>query len=145
MSLPLQWVDRIFDKLTLAYGAAFLNRWRDVDINAVKSDWMHELSGFEHAPHAIAFALANLPENPPTVMQFRSLARSAPQKDVPQLEAPKADPQRVKAELAKLKFIASEPIQKVDRLDWARRILANPVGKTPTVLFMARTALENKE
>jgi len=65
MSLPLPWVDRIFDKMTLTYGQHFLNRWRDLDLNAVKSDWMYELSGFEKAPHAIAFGLSNLPETAP--------------------------------------------------------------------------------
>ena len=36
MSLPLIWVDHIFEKLTVTYGQQFLGRWRDVDLNAVK-------------------------------------------------------------------------------------------------------------
>jgi hypothetical protein len=143
MSLPLAWVDRIFDKLTLTYGQQFLNRWRDLDLNAVKSDWMHELSGFEKAPHAIAYALANLPDAPPTVLQFRSLARLAPAADVPKLPEPKADPARLAAELAKLaplrEKLASVPTQ--DCKLWARDILAYPSGRTPTVLQMARNAV----
>ena len=50
MTMPLAWIDRIFDKLTLTYGQQFLGRWRDVDMNSVKSDWLHELSGFEKSP-----------------------------------------------------------------------------------------------
>jgi hypothetical protein len=144
MSLPLPWVDRIFDKLTLTYGQSFLSRWRDLDLNAVKSDWMHELSGFEKAPHAIAHALSNLPENPPTVIQFRALARTAPAAEVPALPEPKADPERLKAELAKLapirEQIASTTTAK-DCRKWARDILANPKGRTPTTLQMARNAM----
>ena len=79
MSLPLPWVDRIFEKLTLVYGQAFLARWRDLDLDAVKADWAHELDGFERHPKAIAHALQALPpEKPPTVLQFRELARRAP-------------------------------------------------------------------
>ena len=69
MSLPSPWVDRIFDKLTLTYGQAFLRRWQDIDMGAVKSDWAHELAGFAQHPRAIAWALDNLyPEKPPTVL-----------------------------------------------------------------------------
>lgn len=102
MSLPLLWVDKIFEKLTLTHGQAFLARWRDIDLNAVKSDWMHELSGFENAPHCIAFALANQPQKPPNVVEFKALCRMAPAVETQQLPEPKADPARIAAELAKL-------------------------------------------
>lgn len=135
MSLPLPWVDRIFEKLTLVYGQAFMARWRDVDLNAVKSDWAHELAGF--APRdgevgsgragaaAIAYALANLdPLAPPNVLQFRALARRAPAPELPRLPEPKADPERVADELAKLKPI-SESMRTcaAGGKDWAHRIV----------------------
>lgn len=157
MSLPLPWVDRIFEKLTLVYGQAFLARWRDVDLMAVKSDWAHELAGF--APkegesgaacvgaRAIAYALANLdPAAPPTVLQFRTLARRAPVPDVPRLPEPKADPERVAAELAKLAPIVAtvRAASPVDHKAWAKRLMAR-VGEgdrlNPTVLRMAKAAL----
>jgi len=150
MSLPLPWVDRIFDKLTLTYGPSFLNRWRDLDLNLVKSDWMHELSGFENAPHAIAFALSNLPGDPPNVVQFKALARSAPAQAASALPAPKADPARVAAELAKLApmreaFVSVTP---KDCKQWARNILAQRaagIPRTPAVVQMARNALGSEE
>jgi len=144
MSLPLPWVDKIFDKLTLTYGQQFLARWRDIDLNAVKSDWMHELSGFENAPHAIAYGLSNLPKLPPTVIEFRALCRLAPTTEVKQLEAPRADPARVASELAKLAPMLKPTAAPVDRLDWARRILQSVedgAKRTPTVVKMARDAL----
>ena len=106
MSLPLPWVDRIFEKLTLVYGQAFLARWRDLDLDAVKHDWAHELDGFERHPKAIAHALQALPpEKPPTVLQFRELARRAPLPELPRLESPPADAERVAAELGDLMFL----------------------------------------
>lgn len=146
MSLPLPWVDRIFDKMTVTYGQAFLRRWADVDLNLVKSDWCHELSGFDKAPHAIAFALANLPETPPSVVTFKALCRQAPAAEVPLLPEPKADPARVAAELAKLapmreRFTSVAP---ADCRAWARKLLAEHAAgfkKTPSVLQMARNAV----
>jgi hypothetical protein len=130
MSLPLPWVERIFEKLTLVYGQAFLRRWADIDLNKVKSDWSHELSGFDRAPKAIAFALANLPEAPPTVVQFKSIARQAPPADVPQLPQPKADPARLAAELSKLDEIRVKVVNQPtgDMKAWARRLRAREVA-----------------
>lgn len=148
MSLPLPWVDRIFEKLTLVYGQAFLARWRDIDLNAVKSDWCHELAAMESSPHRIAFALANLPDRPPTVIEFRHICRSAPAPEGPRLPEPKADPERLKAELAKLAPMlnaATSSRPSSDGCDWARRIVNGvadtDVRRTPTVMRMAREAL----
>ena len=76
MPLPSPWVDRIFDKLTLVYGQAFLRKWDSIDMGAVKADWAHELAGFEHHPKAIAWALQNLvPDRAPNALWRRSVAR----------------------------------------------------------------------
>jgi hypothetical protein len=74
--LPADAVEQLFSALTLRYGMPFLDRWRDIDINVVKADWARELSGFK--PAAVRFALDNLPEKPPTVIDFRRLANQAP-------------------------------------------------------------------
>ncbi len=144
MSLPLPWVDRIFEKLTLVYGQAFLARWRDLDLDAVKHDWAHELAGFEAHPKAIAHALQTLPsDHPPTVLQFRELARRAPLPELPRLEQPAADVQRVAAELAKLATVRQQ-VASVNGRDWARRILdrkARGERVNRTVLSMAQQAM----
>jgi hypothetical protein len=144
MSLPLPWVERIFTKLVLVYGQAFLVRWRDIDIAMVKTDWTHELSGFDRTPHRIAFALANLPEKPPSVIEFKALCRSAPALPAPALEAPPANPERMAQELAKLAPMLAETPGPVDDKAWARKILARvQAGErvTPTVLQMALRGL----
>ena len=144
MALPLLWVDRIFDKLVLTYGQAFLARWRDIDMNSVKSDWMHELSGFENHPSAIAHALSNLPEKPPSIVEFKNLCRSAPAAEAPRIESPKADPERVKAELAKLAPLRQPTPSSYDHKAWARAILRDVQGglrRNPTVVAMARSAV----
>lgn len=86
-------VDVVFKKLSLVYGRDFTGRWEGLDLVDVKSDWCHELAGFEKHPYAIKYALQNLPQKPPTVLEFRAIARRAPEPDKPLLESPKANPE----------------------------------------------------
>lgn len=149
MSLPAAWIDRVFDKMTLAYGKPFLNRWEGMDINTVKSDWAHELAGFERHPEAIAWALQNLPDAfPPTVMEFRALARKAPMPEVPRIEHSPAGKERIEAELKRLRPVLREK-PKTDFRDWARRIVARKTAGdktlTRTQIEMAEDALKGIE
>lgn len=146
MSLPSGWVDRIFDKLSLTYGQTFLRRWQDIDMNAVKSDWSHELSGFDKHPKAIAWALQNLPpDHPPTVLEFRAIARKAPDEEAPRIEYSAAGKARVEAELAKLGHVKKTPVEGKDYRAWARAIVArHEAGDniTRAQLAMAKDALK---
>lgn len=113
-------IDRLFSRLLATYGAAWTRQLSDVPIADVKTAWGYELSGYIDHLDAIAYGLDNLPERCPNVIQFRNLCRAAPARDVPRIEAPKADPARVAEVLAKL----STPTEKVDSKEWARRIIA---------------------
>lgn len=94
--MPDAWVARIFDKLSLTYGAAWVRKWEGVDGAAVRADWGHELRGFQQSPHAIKHALEHLPPSePPTVLQFRDLCLKAPQFAPKALPSPPADPAAV--------------------------------------------------
>lgn len=74
-----------------------MDRWGGVDLDAVKADWAHELEGFAQHPEMIAYALANLPpDRPPTVLQFRDIARKMPPPKVQMLKAPAADREKVR-------------------------------------------------
>ena len=123
MSLPIAWVDRLFEKLAIRYGRDFLGRWEGMPIADIKTDWSDVLSGFKGHPYSIAWALDNLPEvKAPTATEFRALCRKAPTPNVPQLEAPKASRERMAAELEKLAPIVKR--KEVDQKDWARRLKA---------------------
>lgn len=145
MSLPIAWIDRIFERLTLRYGRDFLGRWEGIPIADVKADWANVLGGFFTQPLAIAWTLDNLPDSkPPTAQEFRALCRKSPpvDDDPKKLAAPepKADPERVKAELSKLRVGG----ERSDCKDWARRILAREkAGERipPMNVRMAREAL----
>ena len=143
MSLPAAWVDRIFDKLALTYGRDFLGRYEGLDLNAVKSDWAHELSGFFSHPSAIAHALVNLPDRAPSVIEFRKLARMAPVTEVPRIEHSPAGKERISSELKRLAPVLKSRTT-TDFRDWARRIVARHEGGdkiTRAQLTMAKDAL----
>lgn len=108
MSLPSAWVDRIFAKLTVAYGHRFLSMYSGVDLNLVKADWAEELAGFQQSPNAISHALGILPsDNPPNVFQFRDLCRKAPQYLPKALPEPPPDPAIAQAVKAAFKPVSS--------------------------------------
>lgn len=145
MTLPTKVVDRLFERLTATYGNQWLRMWSGIPVNDAKSAWSHELSGFASNLESLAWALENLPESPPNVIQFRNLARLAPAADVPRLAEPPQNPQRVAAAVQSLRTINPERKEsKRDGLQWAKRIIArvaqgNPPSKV--AVSMAREAL----
>lgn len=144
MSLPDKAIDRLFQRLSATYGAAWVRQWTDVPMADVKAAWAHELATFAQSLHRIAWALENLPPKCPNAIEFKALCRQAPAPETPRLPEPKADPERVKAELAKLG--ARQPGELQDPKDWARRILArHEAGEklNPTTLRFAREALRS--
>jgi hypothetical protein len=127
MSMPIKAIDRLFDRLGLTYGASWSRKWDGMPINEVKSLWAHELAFYSNNLSAVAWALENLPENCPNVIEFKNLCRKAPEAEKPRLPEPKANPERLKAELAKLMAPAKQAAEKAqftDGRDWARRIIA---------------------
>lgn len=146
MSLPIKAVDRIFLRLLATYGTEFSGRYSGVQDGDLKSMWAHELAGFASDLPSIAWALENLPERCPNAIAFRNLCRQAPRAEAPQLPEPKADPERVRAELARLQPLreAIAATSPVDHKAWARRIVARvEAGErvNRTSLSMARSAL----
>lgn len=146
MSLPLKVIDRLFDRMAATYGRQWIAMWDGVDPSAVKSSWGHELSGYgsEAGLQTIAWALENLPPRCPNVIEFKALCRQAPAPEAKRLPEPKADPERVKAELAKLQPLRAAPAMRSDGREWARSIVArHEAGEriASATLQMAREAL----
>lgn len=98
MSLPIEWIEKIFKKLTVTYGRDFLGRYEGIPIADIKTDWSHELGGFQAHPEAIRHALQNLnPSKPPTVYEFRNVCAAAPKMAAIELPRPPQDPAIVAA------------------------------------------------
>ena len=143
MSLPLEVIDRMFARLVATYGRDFSARWEGLDQNAVKSSWGHELAGYENNLKAIAYALENLPERAPNVIEFRNICRRAPSVQSLQLEPPKFD-KAIAAMVMNGTRKVLENTPKVDQKAWAHRILADVkagMKRSPTVIQMAKNAI----
>lgn len=105
-------IDWIFNRMVVRYGAAWAAKWAGVNDADVRADWGNELARVSR--YAILYALGYLPETfPPTVVEFRAICLRAPPPPTVRLDAPKADPARARAELAKMKTLASlrKPLQ----------------------------------
>ena len=148
MSLPVKAIDRLFERLALTYGAAWMRQWEGLNLNDIKAMWAHELAGYASRLDAIAWALEHLPPRCPNILEFKALCREAPRHEPLPLPEPPADPERVKAELAKLGHVpapkrASSHVT-VDHKAWAKRIIARAeAGEKvrPVSLRFAREAL----
>lgn len=97
-------VNRIFERMNLAYGRDFLFKFEGLNMDFVKASWAIELDiDGEKKEQAIGWALGNLPERVPNAMEFKKLTFQAPvwrDSAVKFLPEPAADPARVAAVLA---------------------------------------------
>lgn len=94
MSLPPKYVDRIFARLLIRYGAAWIRMWEGIDEQAVKADWAHVLDGLPE--FRLRYGLDHLSaDRPPTAPQFRALCNGCADPVAPRLRGPAADPARV--------------------------------------------------
>ena len=142
-STSVELVERVFSRLAATYCADWHHAIAGTPISDVKTAWAHELAGFlatRETMMAVAWALENLPERAPNAIQFRNLCRQAPAAPVALLDAPRADPERVAAELAKLAPVRDAQ-DKPPPKAWAKRILsrhADGEKVSPGVMAMAR-------
>ena len=106
-------------------------------MEAVKASWEHELGEvYARAPHAIAYALEHLPDDPPNVGLFRKLCNARPLEAVPMLPAPAADPARVEAAVKAM----AKPAPILDPLHWAKKLKAREVAGDRTLTRAQRDA-----
>lgn len=103
MSLPLEWIDSLFARMSVRYGAAWSRMYEGLDVSVVKADWARELAPYANDPDPIKYALDNLPTDwPPNVAQFKAICLNRPAEPFKALPAPKVDRDRVAAEVAKI-------------------------------------------
>lgn len=133
-------IDRLFKRLGATYGARWDASLGQTPLSDIKTVWAYELAPFEKQLNRIAWALENLPERCPNAIEFRNLCRQAPSPEAPALPLPKVNPEIAAKVIDGLK--ASNPTTgRMDARAWAKAILANPQGRTPTVIQMAKRAV----
>jgi len=145
MSLPTQAIDRLFQRLSATYGAHWTRQWADVPMTDIKTVWAHELDMFADNLKAIGWALENLPDYCPNLMQFKTLCKQSPRPDYKHLESPKAPLDIVDSEVLKMVQALVEPKKDKDYKDWARSLKKrDEAGEvlSPHQIWSYKTALE---
>ena len=139
--LPELWVEKIFTKLTVAYGREFLGRWEGLNLAAVKADWAEELAGYASHPYALKYGLEHLPaDKPPTARAFKALCNTVPVITQMALPAPHEQaPDAVRKRLSTVGQVIGDPKAWAKRL---RDIEKNHGGCMPSGLQMTRAQRE---
>lgn len=126
MSISIAAVERLFDRLSMTYGSEFKNKWNGIPLNEVKSAWAHELGIFADNLNAIGWALQNLPDRCPNLIEFKSLCKQAPRPTTIALDAAKAPVEvvdKVLAEIALKAFKAPKDDKgNIDHKRWAKNL-----------------------
>ena len=132
MSVPITWVERIWATMRATYGAAFDRQWEcpsGVDpathVADMKAHWARELGVYVNAPEALGYALENLPDRPPNLIEFRRICNGRPVYAPTALPAPAPDPKRAlealeafaaKKSAPRVKSLAQQCINNIERL-----------------------------
>ena len=118
-------IDRVFHQLALTYPAEWERNVRLAPTNEIRSLWAIHLDGYQNRPAAIEWAMANLPERCPNVIEFLHLVRRAPAPDVPRIASKPADKAKAKQILAQLRPAARQAMHesRADPKYWAWAII----------------------
>lgn len=153
-TLPVSWVDRLFDRMQGFYGSLWVDRWRSGELDAngrdrgllnAKATWCIELGGFVDQSERIQKAIeaCRSCKLPPTLPEFMELCRQASPNVVLALPAPKVSQEVARERVAQLEAGVSKITGMAgrDHKKWARDILADPKSFPAVSVRMAREAL----
>lgn len=142
-----QVVEHVFTELATTYGSAWDRSLGNAPIADVKTKWANKLDSFTgsiQSKKRVLWALQNLPEKCPNVIEFCNLCRQAPSEEPIALPLPVVNPEIAKMVIEGTKKVLSGP-QSVDFRAWAKLILRDHKGglrrSTPTAVAMARRAM----
>lgn len=136
-------VEYVFKHMAATYGAAWDRALGQSPIADVMTVWEYQLQQFTQSNAAkkmIMWALDNLPERCPNVIEFKALCRKAPAAPTLVLPEPAADPERMAAELAKLAPLRASIglAEAVYHKAWAKRLQARDDAGEPINLNQRR-------
>jgi hypothetical protein len=90
MNIDINFINKLFLRLSNTYGSYWDSMWAVNDINEVKELWAFELKNYSSSQ--FRWALENLPEKPPNLIQFKKLMNEMPRPFQPYLPPPSGIP-----------------------------------------------------
>lgn len=127
-AVPERWITELFTRMHRLWGNTFLDKWRDVEMAGLKVEWAKALKKLSSKElKAGVDALLTL-KFPPHLPEFYSLCKNSRLVDAaaeaPKLELPRATPDVVEANLARMRQImAPLMFPKEPTAEWAYRLL----------------------
>lgn len=73
--LPSAWIDRLFDRFMVMYGAKFAEQWRGVEPDRLKQAWAEDLAGFSASEIKAGLDICKQKPWPPTLPEFMTYCR----------------------------------------------------------------------
>jgi hypothetical protein len=98
-------VEYIFSRMAATYGSSWERAMGQSPAADIKTAWASAIGVYLHstaAKQSIVWALDNLPDRCPNPREFKTLCGHAPALVVAALPSPKANPERMAAEISKL-------------------------------------------
>lgn len=74
-ALPKEWVERLFERLAMMYGAKFLDQWANVDNAMLKRAWAEDLAGYTPDELRRGLDACKTRTFPPTLPELMQLCR----------------------------------------------------------------------
>lgn len=74
-ALPTSWVEKLFDRMLLAYGKKFTDQWAGADPDRLIGHWAKELGGMTREELARGAAGLESRDWPPTLPEFKRMCR----------------------------------------------------------------------
>lgn len=73
----MSWVEKLFERFSLIYGAKFLDQWANVDQNKLKQAWAEDLAGYTgfEIKRGLDTCKTKAPTFPPTLFEFLAMCR----------------------------------------------------------------------
>lgn len=148
-AVPERWITELFTRMHRLWGNMFLDKWRDVEMAGLKIEWakaLRKLSSKELKAGVDALLTLKFP---PHLPEFYSLCKNSRLVDaaaeVPQLELPRATPEVVEANLARINRLkAPLAAPKEPGAEWAYRLLKRGVSLPYEVLRCATDAISSQ-
>lgn len=126
---PRHWVAALFEKMSNMWGNAFLDKWRDTNLEGVMIEWGKGLRKLSTAELKAGVDALMTQKFPPSLPEFYALCKArrfveAATQTALLTDQTKADPARVKANLDAIRRVsAAFRQQKEPSAEWAFRLL----------------------
>lgn len=74
-SLPLEWIEKLFNKMSLDYGKRFVDQWAGADPDELFAHWARELATYSRDELVRGYNALSGRDWPPTLPEFKRMCR----------------------------------------------------------------------